>query len=50
LAALLLGLGGPLCYELLFHRRLHSRADIERELGLPVLAELDRIPGLVGLA
>ena len=36
--------------ELLFHRRLHSRADIERDLGLPVLAELDRIPGVVGLA
>lgn len=50
LVALLLGLAGPVCYELLFHRRLHSRADIERDLGLPVLAELDRIPGLVVLA
>jgi polysaccharide biosynthesis transport protein len=47
LVALLLGLGGPVGYELLFHRRLHSRADIERDLGVPVLAELDRIPGLV---
>ena len=47
LLALLLGLGGPVGYELLFHRRLHSRADIERDLGIPVLAELDRIPGLV---
>ena len=46
--ALLLGLAGPVGFELLFHRRLHSRADIERELGVPVLAELDRIPGLVG--
>jgi uncharacterized protein involved in exopolysaccharide biosynthesis len=50
LVALLLGLAGPVCYELLFHRRLHSRADIERDLGLPVLAELDRISGSVGLA
>lgn len=48
LLALLLGVGGPVGYELLFNRRLHSRADIERELGVPVLAELDRIPGLVG--
>ena len=50
LVALFLGMAGPVIYELLFHRRLHSRADIERELGLPVLAELDRIPGLRGLA
>ncbi len=48
LMALFLGLVGPVVYELLFHRRLHSRADIERDLGLPVLAELDRIPGLTG--
>ncbi len=34
---------GPLCYELLFNRRLHCRDDIERDLGLPVLAEFDRI-------
>ncbi|HXL97309.1 MAG TPA: hypothetical protein VN925_02980, partial [Steroidobacteraceae bacterium] len=42
----LVGLAGPLCYELMFNRRLHCRDDIERELGLPVLAEFDRIPAL----
>ena len=40
----LVGLAGPLCYELMFNRRLHCRDDLERDLGLPVLAELDRIP------
>ena len=44
LLAGLIGVGGPLCYELLFNRRLHCRDDIERELGLPVLAEFNRIP------
>ena len=44
LIAALIGLLGPLCYELWFNRRLHCRDDIERDLGLPVLAELDRIP------
>jgi protein tyrosine kinase modulator len=44
LLAALFGLLGPLCYELWFNRRLHCRDDIERDLGLPVLAELDRIP------
>jgi polysaccharide biosynthesis transport protein len=38
------GIGGPLFYELMFNRRLHCRDDIERDLGLPVLAEFDRIP------
>ena len=42
--SVLVGLGGPLLYELNFNRRLHCRDDFERELGLPVLAELDRIP------
>jgi succinoglycan biosynthesis transport protein ExoP len=42
--AALLGLAGPICYELLFNRRLHCRDDIERDLGLPVLAEFDRLP------
>ena len=42
--AALVGLAGPLCCELLFNRRLHCREDMERELGLPVLAEFDRIP------
>ena len=42
--AVLAGLAGPLLYELMFNRRLHCRDDIERELGLPVLAVFDRIP------
>lgn len=44
LLAGLVGVAGPLCYELLFNRRLHCRDDIERDLGLPVLAEFNRIP------
>jgi capsular polysaccharide biosynthesis protein len=40
----LLSLAGPMGYEILFNRRLHCRDDIEREFGLPVLAELNRIP------
>jgi uncharacterized protein involved in exopolysaccharide biosynthesis len=40
----LIGVAGPVCYELLFNRRLHCRDDIERELALPVLAEFERIP------
>jgi protein tyrosine kinase modulator len=42
--SLLFGVGGPIVHELLFNRRLHSRDDFERDLGLPVLAELDRLP------
>ncbi len=42
--SVLVGLAGPLCYELMFNRRLHCRDDIERDLGLPLLAEFDRIP------
>jgi hypothetical protein len=29
---------------MLFNRHLHCRDDIEREFGLPVLMEFDRIP------
>jgi polysaccharide biosynthesis transport protein len=43
LISLLLGVGGPVVYELLSNRRLHCRTDMERDLGLPVLAELDGI-------
>jgi len=46
LVALLAGVAGPLLYELMFNRRLHCRDDIERELGLPVLAVFDTIPAL----
>jgi polysaccharide biosynthesis transport protein len=41
--ALLLALGVPLGYELLFARKLRCRDDIERAFALPVLAEFDRI-------
>jgi uncharacterized protein involved in exopolysaccharide biosynthesis len=44
LLAGLVSIAGPLGYEMLFNRRLHCRDDIEREFGLPVLAELNRIP------
>ena len=46
LVSLLVGVAGPVLYELMFNRRLHCRDDIERELGLPVLAEFDSIPAL----
>lgn len=43
---LLLGVLGPLCYELFFSRRLRCRDDVERDFGIPVLAEFDRIASL----
>jgi uncharacterized protein involved in exopolysaccharide biosynthesis len=43
LLGILFGVAGPLCYELMFSRRLRCRDDIERSFGLPVLAEFDRI-------
>ncbi len=42
--AVALGLGLPIGYELLFDRRLHCRDDVERDFGLPVLAEFDALP------
>lgn len=42
LAALLLGLGVPLAWGLL-HRRVRCRDDLEREHGVPVLAEFGRL-------
>jgi polysaccharide biosynthesis transport protein len=39
-----IALGGPLSMELIYDRRLHCREDIERDLGLPVLTELGRLP------
>jgi polysaccharide biosynthesis transport protein len=41
----LFGIIGPLAYESLFNRRLRCRDDVEREFGIPVLAEFDRIAG-----
>jgi len=42
-AALGLGLGAPLGYELLVNRRLRCRDDFERDFGIPVLAQFDAI-------
>jgi polysaccharide biosynthesis transport protein len=42
--AVLLGVGLPIGYELLFDRRLHCSDDVERDFGLPVLAEFDALP------
>lgn len=39
-AGLFLGLLLPLAYELFMNRRIRHRDDLERELGIPVLAEL----------
>jgi uncharacterized protein involved in exopolysaccharide biosynthesis len=38
-----LGLALPLCYELFVNRRLRCRDDLERTLGIPVLAQFDAI-------
>lgn len=42
-AAILLGLGVPLLYEL-FNRRVRCRDDLERHHGVPVLVEFGRLP------
>jgi uncharacterized protein involved in exopolysaccharide biosynthesis len=42
------GLMLPLCYELLLNRRLRCRDDIEREFGIPVLAQFGTLPALPG--
>ena len=46
IVGILLGVVGPLGYELLFNRRLRCRDDVERIFGIPVLAEFDRIASL----
>lgn len=43
LAGLLLGVAGPMAYELLVNRRVRCREDIERTFGIPVLAQFDAI-------
>jgi polysaccharide biosynthesis transport protein len=50
LLAALVSVAGPLGHEMLFNRYLHCRDDIEREFGLPVLMEFDRIPAEPRLA
>jgi uncharacterized protein involved in exopolysaccharide biosynthesis len=46
LVALMCGLLGPLAYELVLNRRVRCRDDLERDLGIPVLAEFDAVPAL----
>jgi len=43
IAALILGFGIPLAYEL-FNRRVRCRDDLERHYGVPVLVEFGRLP------
>jgi polysaccharide biosynthesis transport protein len=46
LSGLFLGLAGPFAYEFLIKRVIRCRDDFERDLGLPVLAELTSIAPL----
>jgi polysaccharide biosynthesis transport protein len=41
---ILLGLLGPMGYELIFNRRIRCRDDFERGFAIPVLMEFDAIP------
>jgi succinoglycan biosynthesis transport protein ExoP len=43
IAGLLVGLGAPFAYELIFDRRVRCRDDFERGFGVPVLSEFDAI-------
>jgi polysaccharide biosynthesis transport protein len=43
IAGLLVGLGAPFIYELIFDRRVRCRDDFERGFGVPVLSEFDAI-------
>ena len=45
MASLGLGMAAPFAYELFLNRRLRCRDDLERHFGIPVLAQLDPIPG-----
>ncbi len=50
IAALFLGLAGPMCYELFVNRRVRCRDDMERGFRVPVLIELDPIVAAARLA
>ncbi len=50
LIGLMLGLTGPMAYELLFDRRVRCSDDLERSFDIPVLVELHSIPSLTGAA
>jgi polysaccharide biosynthesis transport protein len=43
IAGLMVGLGAPFIYELIFDRRVRCRDDFERGFGVPVLSEFDAI-------
>ena len=43
LAGVLVGLGAPFAYELIFDRRVRCRDDFERGFGVPVLSEFEAI-------
>jgi succinoglycan biosynthesis transport protein ExoP len=43
IAGLVIGLGAPFIYELIFDRRVRCRDDFERGFGVPVLSEFDAI-------
>jgi uncharacterized protein involved in exopolysaccharide biosynthesis len=45
-----LGVFAALGYEFFFDRRLRCRDDMEREFGIPVLAQLDEVPELARVA
>ena len=47
MAGCFFGVIGPLVYELL-NRRVRHRDDLDRDFGIPVLAEFDRVPKLAG--
>lgn len=47
-AGLGIGILVPLAYEMFVDRRLRCRDDMERDFGIPVLAQLDAVPELVG--
>jgi succinoglycan biosynthesis transport protein ExoP len=42
-ASIMFGVGGPFVFDLFLQRRIRCRQDLERDLGLPVLAEFDAI-------
>ena len=46
MASLVLAFGLPFAYELVLNRRVRCRDDLERHFGIPVLAQLQPIPGL----
>ncbi len=43
-AAFFFGFAGPFAYDFLLQRRVRCRDDIERDLGMPVLAEFNKLP------